>query len=88
MPMQELPQLVKGKGNKIINIPTKKLKEGEESIAHIVALYESEALIVHIGRKHKVIQKAELDEYKGERGRRGKLLPPGYRNVSQLETKK
>ncbi|HHL19576.1 MAG TPA: DNA topoisomerase IV subunit A, partial [Thiothrix sp.] len=79
---EKCPQLVKGKGNKIINIPAKKLKEGEENLVHITVLAEGAALIVHAGRKHKVIQKAELDEYKGERGRRGKLLPNGYRNVS------
>ena len=84
---EKCPQLVKGKGNKIINIPAKKLKEGEENLVHITVLAEGAALIVHAGRKHKVIQKAELDEYKGERGRRGKLLPNGYRNVSRLEIK-
>ncbi len=87
IPTEECPQLVKGKGNKIINIPAKKLKEGEESLVHITVLAEGSALVVHVGRKHKIIQKAELDEYKGERGRRGKLLPNGYRNVSRLDVK-
>jgi topoisomerase-4 subunit A len=86
-PTEELPQLAKGKGNKIINIPAKKLKDGEENLVHITVLAEGAALVVHVGRKHKVIQKAELDEYKGERGRRGKLLPNGYRNVSRLDVK-
>ena len=80
-----LPQLAKGKGNKIINIPAKKLKAGEESVTHMAVLCEGEKLIVHAGRKHKTIQKEELDRYKGERGRRGKLLPNGYRKVSRLE---
>jgi topoisomerase-4 subunit A len=42
-------------------------------------------LIVHAGKQHKVIQRDELKEYLGERGRRGKLLPKGYQNVSRLE---
>ncbi len=80
----ELPQLAKGKGNKIINIPAKKLKAGEEDVTHIAVLCEGSKLIVHAGRKHKTIQKEELESYKGERGRRGKLLPNGYRKVSRL----
>jgi len=84
---EELPQLVKGKGNKIINIPAKKLKDGEENVVHMIVLVEGAALVVHAGRKHKVIQKAELDAYKSERGRRGRLLPNGYRKVSRLDVK-
>ena len=84
VPITELPQLVKGKGNKIINIPAKTLKAGDESVVSIAVIPEGGQLIVHAGKKHKTIQKDELDEYKGERGRRGKLLPQGYRNVTRL----
>jgi topoisomerase-4 subunit A len=83
--VSELPQMGKGKGNKIINIPAAALKNGDESVVSVVVLSEDGQLVVHVGKKHKTIQKAELDEYKGERGRRGKLLPQGYRNVSRLE---
>lgn len=82
----ELPQLPRGKGNKIINIPSKKLKEGEEHVVAIVVLPKDAKLIVHAGKKYKTIQGAEIVEYQGERGKRGKLLPNGYRNVSRLET--
>ncbi|MEE9350825.1 MAG: DNA topoisomerase IV subunit A [Thiotrichaceae bacterium] len=85
IPLSDLPQLGKGKGNKIINIPAKALKAGEESVVSLVVIPAEGQLIVHAGRKHKTIQQAELEEYKGERGRRGKLLPQGYRNVSRLE---
>ena len=81
---KELPQLPRGKGNKIINVPSKKLKAGEENIVSMVALPEGAKLIVHAGKKHKTIQGSEIVEYQGERGKRGKLLPNGYRNVSYL----
>jgi len=81
----DLPVLPKGKGNKIINIPGKRLKSGEEKVVAMVALPEGAKLVVHVGKKHKTIQGAELDDYLGERGKRGKLLPQGYRNVSRLE---
>ena len=82
---KELPQLPRGKGNKIINVPSKKLKEGEEKVVAIIALAQGSKLIVHAGKKHKTIQGSEIVEYQGERGKRGKLLPKGYRNVSRLE---
>jgi len=82
----ELPLLPRGKGNKIINIPPKRLKAGEEEVVAMVALTEGSKLIIHAGKKHKTIQGAEIVEYQGERGKRGKLLPNGYRKVSRLET--
>ncbi len=82
----EIPQLPRGKGNKIINIPSKRLKAGEEYMVAMTALAEGQKLIIHAGKKHKTIQGAEIVEYQGERGKRGKLLPKGYRNVSRLET--
>ncbi len=83
---KDLPQLARGKGNKIINVPAKKLKAGEEHVVAMVALAEGAKLIVHAGKKHKTIQAGEIMEYQGDRGKRGKLLPKGYRNVSRLET--
>jgi len=81
----EVPQLARGKGNKLISIPPAKLKSGEESVVSVVALPEDAKLVVHAGKKYKVLQGEALKEHLGERGRRGKLLPKGYQNVSRLE---
>lgn len=83
---KEIPRLPRGKGNKIINIPSKRLKSGEETMVAMTALAEGQKLIIHAGKKHKTIQGAEIIEYQGERGKRGKLLPKGYRNVTRIET--
>ncbi|MCK5813767.1 MAG: DNA topoisomerase IV subunit A, partial [Cocleimonas sp.] len=80
----ELPQLGRGKGNKIINIPTKLLKAGEEKVVDMVAMPSAGKLIIHAGKHYKTLTGMELNEYKGERGRRGKMLPKGYQNVSRL----
>lgn len=82
--VSDLPELSKGKGNKIIHIPPAKLKSGDESVTDMLVVPEGGKLLVHVGKKYKVIQKAELEEYLGERGKRGKLLPQGYRNVDYL----
>ena len=84
----DLPVLPKGKGNKIINIPSKRLKSGEEKVIAMVALPEGAKLVIHVGKKHKTIQGSEFEDYMGERGKRGKLLPQGYRNVSRLDVEK
>ena len=83
-PLEQLPQMARGKGNKIINVPTKKLKAGEEDIVASTLLRPDEKLVVHSGKKHKTVKPAELEIYAGERGRRGLKLPKGYRNVDAL----
>jgi topoisomerase-4 subunit A len=83
----ELPQLSRGKGNKIVNIPTKLLKSGEEKVVDMIAMPSDGTLIIHAGKKYKTLTGGELEEYRGERGRRGKMLPKGYQNVSRLEVK-
>ena len=83
----ELPQLNRGKGNKLINIPAKLIKSGEEKVVMMLAMPADRQLIIHAGKKYKTLSGVALDEYKGERGRRGKMLPKGYQNVSWLEIK-
>ena len=80
----QLPQMARGKGNKIINIPSSRFKTGEESMVAITLVYDSSALIVNTGKKHKKLKSAELAEYISERGKRGKKLPRGYQKVDSL----
>lgn len=83
-PVEQLPQMSKGKGNKIINIPARLLKAGEESVAAITVIPEGRKLVVHAGKKHKTMKTVELEGYAGERGRRGLKLSQGYRTVDKL----
>jgi topoisomerase-4 subunit A len=83
----DLPQLNRGKGNKIINIPAKQLKSGEEKVVAMVAMAAEATLVIHAGKKYKLLAGSERDEYKGDRAKRGKILPKGYQNVSRLEVK-
>jgi topoisomerase-4 subunit A len=85
IPLNEVPQLPRGKGNKIINVPSAKLKSREEYVAAIDCLQDGEKLTVHAGRKYKTMSATEVDEYVGERGRRGHKLPRGYQKVERLE---
>ena len=84
-PVEQLPQMAKGKGNKIINIPSKLLKAGDEKVVAITIVPEGSKLTVYSGKKHKTMKPSELDGYWGERGRRGLKLSQGYRTVDRLE---
>ena len=83
--VKSLPQLHKGKGNKILGIPPQRLKSKAESVRYVVCLSEKQKLIVHSGKKYKSMNREELETYRIERGKRGRQLPRGYQNVSQLE---
>jgi len=84
-PLKELPQLTRGKGNKIINIPSKRLKDGEEYLVAIDLLEPGDKLIVVAGKRHKTLAPREWADYESERGKRGKKLPRGYQKVDSIE---
>lgn len=85
LPAVELPEMARGKGNKIIGIPPARLKEGQERVVAIAVLPQGGTLIVHAGRRFKGMGPAEWAEYEAERGRRGHKLPRGYQKVDRLE---
>jgi len=85
IPLSDVPALSRGKGNKIINIPSARLKGREEYVAAIDCIQDGEKLVVHAGRKYKTMNAAEVDEFAGERGRRGRKLPRGFQKVERLE---
>lgn len=81
----ELPGLPKGKGLKIINIPSAKFKTREEYVTVMTAVPAGASLQLNAGQRKLVLKPKDLAAYSGERGRRGNLLPRGYRNVSGLK---
>jgi topoisomerase-4 subunit A len=83
--LSELPRMSKGKGNKIINVPSAKLKAGEESVCAIELIQDGEKLTVFAGKKHKTMSATEVDEHYAERGKRGLKLPRGYQKVDKVE---
>lgn len=80
----ELPQLSRGKGNKMINVPTAKVQSREEYVVDMQTLGEQDSLTVHAGKRHFTLKPADLVHYTGERGRRGNRLPRGLQNVTHL----
>ena len=84
-PASELPQLAKGKGNKLIQIPAKDIKAREEFVVGLCVITEEQKLKVYSGKRHLSIKFTDLTNYIGHRARRGNMLPKGYQNVVGLE---
>ena len=82
--ISELPQMPKGKGIKIINIPSAKLKSGEEFVTAITVVNESDDLYIRSKDATKVMNAEDMEPFEGERGQRGKKLPPRLRDVDVL----
>ena len=85
--VNELPQMPKGKGNKILNVPTAKFIKGEEAVAGAAVLAEGKELIVHTVKGALTVTPEEIDLYEGERAQRGGRLPKGYQEVKGIEVK-
>jgi topoisomerase-4 subunit A len=83
--IKELPLLGKGKGLKIIQIPPAKLKTREEYVVAISTIPAGAGLDVISGKRKLILKERDLEHYFGERGRRGSMLPRGYRNVSGIK---
>lgn len=83
-PVTELPQLARGKGNKILNIPAAKASAREEWMLAATVLQPNQTLLVHAGKRKTKIKGNDLQHYMGERGRRGNKLPRGFQKVDSL----
>ncbi len=79
---RELPELDKGKGNKIIEIPKAKL--ATERVVAVVAISPGQTLQVRSGQRTMGLKFSELDTYLGARATRGHLLPRGWQKVEGL----
>ena len=84
-PLAELPQLARGKGNKVIGIPAGRVQSREEFVVCVQVLAAQNSLVIHAGKRHIKLKFAELEHYRGERGRRGNKLPRGFQKVDRIE---
>lgn len=83
--LNELPLLGKGKGLKIIQIPPAKLKAREEYVVAMTVVPDGATLILQSGQRQLKLKPTDIKHYMGERGRRGNMLPRGFRNISGVK---
>jgi topoisomerase-4 subunit A len=84
-PVADLPELPRGKGNKIFGISTKKSLVEPETLLAVAAVAPGQTLKVLCGDRAMSLSYKDLGEYRGERGQRGAVLPRGWRKAEGLE---
>jgi topoisomerase-4 subunit A len=83
--LDALPQLSKGKGNKIIGIATDRAKNREELLLHLCVVPQNASVTLWAGKRKLTLKPSDLEEYRGERGRRGAKLPRGLQRVDSVD---
>jgi topoisomerase-4 subunit A len=85
-PVKDVPELPRGKGNKLFDIPSKKFASREDFLTGMTVVAKDKALIVRSGDRKMTLTWSDLKDYRGERAQRGAVLPRGWRTVDGLET--
>ena len=81
-PLSELPEMAKGKGNKLINV------RGEDRIVHACVVPAGAGIQIVSGKRTMGLKGKDLEHYAGSRASRGLFLPQGYRTVASLQAEK
>ncbi|MGM0521270.1 MAG: DNA gyrase subunit A, partial [Pseudomonadota bacterium] len=83
--LDQLPEMTKGKGNKMLDIPGPRAARREEFVRDITLLSGDNALVIYSGKRKLTLKASDLEYYRSERGRRGSKLPRGFQKVDRLE---
>ncbi|WP_127956918.1 DNA topoisomerase IV subunit A [Serratia microhaemolytica] len=84
-PVADLPQLSKGRGNKIIAIAAAEAASGEDKLVWLLVLPPQTAVTLHAGKRKLKLLPADLQKYRAERGRKGTSLPRGLQRIDSIE---
>ena len=84
-PVADIPELARGKGNKLFGIPGKKAESREEVLAAAGVVGDGQSLRVWSGERQMTLTPADLKSHVGERAQRGAVLPRGWRKVERIE---
>jgi hypothetical protein len=85
-PVSEVPEMPRGKGNKLYDIPSKKAAARTEMLTGIAVVAPKGKLMLRSGEKEKILDWSELKDYRGQRAQRGSVLTRGWRQVDRLES--
>jgi len=86
-PVGDVPEMPRGKGNKLYDIPGKKAAAREELMTGVAVVPPKGSLLLWAGEKQKTLEWGDLKAYRGQRAQRGAVLPRGWpRKVDRLET--
>ncbi len=77
-PSDDLPQLAKGKGNKLVNL------KGDETITAITSLSSNDSLVITAGKRTLTLKPSDVANYTAKRASRGAALPKGFGKVASM----
>lgn len=83
-PLRDVPQLARGKGNKLIALASKKVATPEEHVVDLLIIDEQNSILVRAGKRSLTLKSSDLVHFRAERGRRGQKLPRGFERVDAL----
>jgi topoisomerase-4 subunit A len=85
-PVSEVPEMPRGKGLKLYDIPGRKARAREEMLTGIAVVAPKGSLLLWSEDRQKTLAWADLKPYRGERAQRGAVLPRGWpRRIERLE---
>lgn len=84
-PVNDLPLLSKGKGNKIISIPAAQAASGEDKLVYLLVLPTQASITLHVGKRKLTLRPEDLQKFRAERGRKGTLLPRGLHRIDSID---
>jgi topoisomerase-4 subunit A len=87
-PVAEVPEMPRGKGNKLYDIPSKKAAARQELMTAVAAVPPNASLILFSGEQQKTLEWRDLQDYVGQRAQRGAVLKRGWpRKITRMEAR-
>jgi len=84
----EVPEMPRGKGNKLYDIPGKKARARSELMTAVAVVPPEASLVLWSGDTPKVLEWRDLKDYLGQRAQRGAVLKRGWpRRIERLEAR-
>lgn len=84
-PVETLPSLSKGKGNKIIAISSAQAQKREDYLINLALISDKFSITLYAGKRKLTLKAADLQKFMAERGKKGTLLPRGLQRVDRIE---
>ena len=85
-PVSEVPEMPRGKGNRLYDIPGKKASARSELMTAVAVVPPKASLLLSSGEQVKTLEWRDLQEYVGQRAQRGAVLKRGWpRKIDRME---
>ncbi len=85
-PIAEIPTLAKGKGNKLIQIKKDEWQAGADALVKMMIIHPEQSLTFITSKKSKTFKFADLEAFRGERAKRGTLIPKDLQKWIEIQT--